>query len=167
MLHAVTEHLKRAATAYAVLLGALALTLLAYYYVQQRVENEARYRFDETVTAAQEAIDRRIESYEDAMLGARGLFFASESVDMEEWRGYVEVVNLEDRYEGIQAIGYIRYVCPEEKDAFEDQLSETFRDEGLENGPAVQPGGERDEYYPVTLVEPFDEVNENLLGRDR
>ena len=167
MLRAVLEHLKRAATAYAVLLGALALTLLAYYYVQQRVENEARYRFDETVTAAQEAIDRRIDSYEDAMLGARGLFSASESVEMEEWHGYVEGVNLEDRYEGIQAIGYIRYVSLEEKDAFEDQLSETFRDEGPENGPAVQPGGERNEYYPVMLVEPLDEVNENLLGRDR
>ncbi|HVF03108.1 MAG TPA: CHASE domain-containing protein [Rubrobacteraceae bacterium] len=167
MLRAVLEHLKRAATAYAVLLGALALTLLAYYYVQQRVENEARYRFDETVTAAQEAIDRRIDSYEDAMLGARGLFSASESVEMEEWHGYVEGVNLEDRYEGIQAIGYIRYVSLEEKGAFEDQLSGTFRDEGPENGPAVQPGGERNEYYPVTLVEPLDEVNENLLGRDR
>ncbi|HLL57429.1 MAG TPA: CHASE domain-containing protein [Rubrobacteraceae bacterium] len=167
MLRAVLEHLKRAATAYAVLLGALALTLLAYYYVQQRVENEARYRFDETVTAAQEAIDRRIDSYEDAMLGARGLFSASESVEMEEWHGYFEGVNLEDRYEGIQAIGYIRYVSLEEKDAFEDQLPETFRDERLENGPAVQPGGERNEYYPVTLVEPLDEVNENLLGRDR
>ena len=167
MLRAVLEHLKRAATAYAVLLGALALTLLAYYYVQQRVENEARYRFDETVTAAQEAIDRRIDSYEDAMLGARGLFSASESVEMEEWHGYVEGVNLEDRYEGIQAIGYIRYVSLEEKDAFEDQLPEMFRDEGPENGPAVQPGGERNEYYPVTLVEPLDEVNENLLGRDR
>ena len=167
MLRAVLEHLKRAATAYAVLLGALALTLLAYYYVQQRVENEARYRFDETVTAAQEAIDRRIDSYEDAMLGARGLFSASESVEMEEWHGYVEGVNLEDRYEGIQAMGYIRYVSLEEKDAFEDQLPEMFRDEGPENGPAVQPGGERHEYYPVTLVEPLDEVNENLLGRDR
>lgn len=167
MLRAVLEHLKRAATAYAVLLGALALTLLAYYYVQQRVENEARYRFDETVTAAQEAIDRRIDSYEDAMLGARGLFSASESVEMEEWHGYVEGVNLEDRYEGIQAMGYIRYVSLEEKGAFEDQLSGTFRDEGPENGPAVQPGGERNEYYPVTLVEPLDEVNENLLGRDR
>ena len=167
MLRAVLEHLKRAATAYAVLLGALALTLLAYYYVQQRVENEARYRFDETVTAAQEAIDRRIDSYEDAMLGARGLFSASESVEMEEWHGYVEGVNLEDRYEGIQAMGYIRYVSLEEKDAFEDQLPEMFRDEGPENGPAVQPGGERNEYYPVTLVEPLDEVNENLLGRDR
>jgi len=98
VLRVVLEHLTRAATAYAVLLGALALTLIAYYYVQQRVENEARYRFDETVTAAQEAIDRRMNSYVDAMLDARGLFSASESVEREEWRDYVEGVNLEDRY---------------------------------------------------------------------
>ncbi len=167
MLRAVLGHFTRAATAYAVLLGALALTLLAYYYVQQRVENEARDRFDETVTAAQEAIDRRMNSYVDAMLGARGLFPASESVEREEWRGYVEGVELEDRYEGIQAIGYVRYVPPGERDEFEDRLAETFRDEGVQSSLAVQPGGERSGYYPVTFVEPFNEVNENLLGRDR
>jgi signal transduction histidine kinase len=167
VLRAVLGHLKRAATAYAVLLGALALTLLAYYYVQQRVENEARYRFDETVTAAREAIDRRMNSYVDAMLGARGLFPASESVEREEWRDYVEGVNLEDRYEGIQAIGYVRYVSPGEKDAFEDRMAETFSDAGLQSGPVVQPDGERSGYYPVTFVEPFNEVNENLLGQDR
>lgn len=167
MLRAVLGHLKRAATAYAVLLGALALTLLAYYYVQQRVENEARYRFDETVTAAQEAIDRRMNSYVDAMLGARGLFPASESVEREEWRDYVEGVNLEDRYEGIQAIGYVRYVSPGEKDAFEDRMAETFSDAGLQSGSVVQPNSERSGYYPVTFVEPFNQVNENLLGQDQ
>ncbi len=167
MLRAVLRHFTRAATAYAVLLGALALTLLAYFYVQQRVENEARDRFDETVTAAQEAIDRRMSSYVDAMLGARGLFPASESVEREEWRGYVEGVEIEDRYKGIQAIGYVRYVSPGERDEFEDRLAETFREEGLQSSPAVQPGGERSGYYPVTFVEPFNEVNENLLGRDR
>ncbi len=31
----------------------------------------------------------------------------------------------------------------------------------------MQPDGERSGYYPVTFVEPFNEVNEDLLGRDR
>jgi len=167
VLRAVLGHLKRAAAAYAVLLGALALTLLAYYYVQQRVENEARYRFDETVAAAQEVIDRRMNSYVDAMLGSRGLFLASESVEREEWRAYVEGVNLENRYEGIQAIGYVRYVPPGEKEAFEDRMAETFSDAGLRSDPVVEPDGERSGYYPVTFVEPFNEVNENLIGQDR
>ena len=160
-------HLGRAAAAYAVLLIALILTVLAFYYVRWNVEASERVRFEEAVTAVQEAIDRRMSSYVDAMLGARGLFYASESVEREEWRGYVEGIALDSRYEGIQAMGYVSYVTPEEKDAFEDQLEGAYAEEDLQKRPAVRPSGERSEYFPTTYIEPFDRANSRLLGEDR
>jgi hypothetical protein len=45
------RHLHRGAAAYGVLLIALFLTILAFYYVRQNVEAEARTRFDETTQA--------------------------------------------------------------------------------------------------------------------
>jgi len=160
------EHLRRAAVAYAVLLVALMLTLLAYYYVRQNVEISARDQFDETVRAARDAVDRQMNSYVEAMLGARGLFYASNSVEEGEWGDYASGIDLEERYAGMQVLGYARRVEFEEKDDFEDQLAETYRDEGLGDRPALRPEGERSEYFPLAFVEPFDEVNQSLLGYD-
>ncbi len=162
----VFEHLRRASVAYAVLLVALMLTLLAYYYVRQNVEASARDQFDETVMAAQDAIDRQMNSYVEAMLGARGLFYASNSVEEGEWDDYGSGIDLKERYEGIQILGYARRVEPADREDFEDQLAETSRDEGLGDRSALRPESERPEYFPLAFVEPLDEVNGSLLGYD-
>ena len=113
LFRAVTRHLRQAALAYAVLLVALVLTLLAFYYVRQNVEASARERFDDTVQTSQEAMARRLERYVGVMFGARGLFSASSSVNEEEWRGFVAGLDLEDRYGGIQMLGYARQEGPD------------------------------------------------------
>src|SRR5215207_4995657 len=82
------RHLRRGAPAYGVLLIALLLTGLAWYYVRQNVEAQTHVRFDETTQATQEAIERRAKAYLDAIFGARGLFYASQKVDREEWEAY-------------------------------------------------------------------------------
>ena len=162
----VFEHLRRAAVAYAVLLVALALTLLAYHYVRQNVEASAQDQLDETVRAAQDAIDRQMNSYVEAMLGSRGLFYASSSVEEGEWDDYGNGIDLEERYEGMQALGYAERVEVSEREDFEDQIADRLRDEGLGDRPALRPEGQRLEYFPLAFVEPFDEVNQNLLGHD-
>ncbi len=153
---AVAEHLGRAGAAYGVLMVGVALTLLATRYVSGNVEAQERVRFDEAASAARDAMDRRVDSYVDLTFGARGLFAASEAVERAEWRGYVESIDLEGRYGGVQAMGYVSRVSgPEELDAFEDGLP-----------GVVRPGGERAEYYPIEYVEPMNAANESLLGYD-
>jgi CHASE1-domain containing sensor protein len=73
------RHLHRGAAAYGVLLIALFLTILAFYYVRQNVEAEARTRFDETTQATRAAIYRRVNANLAAMFGARGLLRVSGS----------------------------------------------------------------------------------------
>src|SRR4051812_26215382 len=162
----VFEHLRRMAAAYAVLLFALMLTLLAYEYVRQNVETSTKNRFDETVRTARDTIQSQMSSYVDAMLGARGLFYASMSVDREEWSGYASGIDVANRYKGMQVLGYAARIEPAQKDAFERQLVETFPDEGLQDRSPLRPEGERSVYFPMTYVEPLDKVNQNLLGYD-
>jgi signal transduction histidine kinase len=162
----VFEHLRRAAAAYAVLLFALMLTFLAYDYVRRNVADAAEDRFDETVRTAHDVIEGQMNSYVDAMLGARALFYASRSVNREEWRGYASGIDLEDRYEGMQILGYAKRVEPEEKSAFKERLASTFEDEEPRNGLDVRPGGERSVYFPLTYLEPLDEANRGLIGYD-
>src|SRR5919199_5623242 len=112
-LKPVLEHLRRAALAYVVLLVALILTLLAYQYVREKTVEASSVRFDETVRAARDAIDRQMNSYVDAMRSARGLFYASESVEADEWGGYANGIGLKDRYEGMRVLGYAKRVDPD------------------------------------------------------
>ena len=157
------RHLRRGALAYGVLLIALLLTLLAWHYVRQNVEAQTRVRFDETVRATQEAIERRTKAYLDAMFGARGLFYASRAVDREEWSDYVEGIEPGSRFEGLQALSYAGRVTPGEREAF----ARRARDEGLpEMRPDLTPGGERAAYFPLTYTGPLDEANQSRLNYD-
>jgi signal transduction histidine kinase len=157
------RHLRHGGPAYGVLLISLLLTALAWYYVRQNVEVQPHVRFDETVRATQEVIERRTKADLDAMFGARALFYASESVDREEWHDYVEGIEPGSRFEGLQALSYAGYVAPEEREAFVRRA----REEGVPDlRPDLDPGGERRAYFPITYVGPLDEANANMLSYD-
>ena len=157
------QHLRRSGAVYGVLLISLLLTALAYYYVRQNVEAQNRLRFDEATQATQEAIERRTKAYLDAMFGARGLFYASESVTRKEWDNYVEGIEPGDRFEGLQALSYAERVEPDEREAF----SRRAQREGLPSlHPDLVPGGERRVYFPITYIGPLDAANQERLNYD-
>jgi signal transduction histidine kinase len=146
-----------------VLVISLLLTGLAWFYVRQTVEAQDRARFDETVQATQAAVDRKTDAYLDALFGARGVFLASKQVEREEWESYVNGIETKSRLEGLQALGFARYVRPGERKAFVEEA----RKEGLPAvRPDLEPGGERSAYYPLTLVAPTDEANLKELSQD-
>lgn len=155
--------LRLAAVAYGVLLISLLLTGLAWYYVRHAVEVENRVRFDETVQATQAAVDRRTDAYLSSMFGARGFFLASKTVERGEWERYVEVIGTKSRLEGLQALGFAERVEPGEREAFVREA----RREGLRGlQPDLDPGGERDVYFPLALVAPPGEANRDMINRD-
>ena len=157
------RYLRRGIAAYGVLLIALLLTVLAYYYVRQTVEVQNRARFAESTQATQEALERRTKAYLDAMFGARGLFYASNAVTREEWDNYVEGIKPASRFEGLQALSYAQLVDPEQRESF----MRRSQDEGLpELRPDLNPGGERSMYFPLTRTGPLSEANQTMLNYD-
>ncbi len=157
------RHLRFAVAAYVVLLLSLLLTGLAWYYVRHTVEAQDRVRFDETVQATQAAVERRTDAYLDALFGARGVFLASKSVEREEWESYVRGIETKSRLEGLQALGFARYVRPEKREAFVTEAKK----EGLpEMRPDLDPGGERSAYFPLTRVAPSEEANLSMINQD-
>jgi signal transduction histidine kinase len=157
----VHEGLGRTAVAYVVLGAALVLTCLAFLYVRHDVEERERERFDEITVSAERAVDRRMQTYIDAMLDGRGLFAASESVTREEWEDYVAGSDLERRYPGIQAIAYAERVPLEDREAHERRV----RAQGFPSY-ALRPAGERYEYFPLVYVAPSKPDNRSLFGYD-
>jgi serine phosphatase RsbU (regulator of sigma subunit)/anti-sigma regulatory factor (Ser/Thr protein kinase) len=157
------RYLRHRTAAFGVLLIALLLTVLAWYYVRQNVEVQNRARFDESTQATQEAIQRRTKAYLDAMFGARGLFYASDEVTPEDWSDYVKGIDPASRFEGLQALSYAQRVDPEQRESFMRRA----RDEGLpEMRPDLNPGGERSAYFPLIYTGPLGEANETMLNYD-
>ena len=157
-------HLRRgAAAAYAVLLISLLLILLAFHYVQDNIEAQNRVRFEETTRATQEAIERKTKAYLDAMFGARGLFYASESVTRQEWGNYVEGIEPASRFEGLQALSYAQRLSPDQREAF---MQRAHEERLPQMRPDLDPGGERPAYFPITYTGPLDEANQSILNYD-
>src|ERR687898_276664 len=161
------RHLHRGAAAYGVLLIALFLTILAFYYVRQNVEAEARTRFDETTQATRAAIYRRVNANLAAMFGARGLLRVSGSVERDEWDGYVRSIEPGSRLrssqnlEGLQSLSFARYVRPREREAYSR--------EAQEEGVRVlwpEANGERSAYFPLKFVAPSYEANQKMINYD-
>lgn len=157
------EILRRALVPLVVLAISLSLTLLAWSYVDQTVLEQERVRFDEAIQSTQTAVERRANAYVDALLGARGLLLSSDRVTRGEWEEYVANLDSQQRFPGLQALGYVERVTPEDREDF----SREARREGLPPlEPDALPNGEREVYFPVTYIAPRDEANRMLLSRD-
>src|SRR5215203_2044408 len=155
------RHLHRGAAAYVVLLIALLLTLLASYYALQSVEAQNRARLDETAQATKAAIYRRVQANLDAMFGARGLLLVGDSVDRDEWDGYVRSTKPRTRLEGLQSLGFATYLRPGEREAY----SREAREEGVRD-LWPEPDGQRSAYFPLKFVSPFEEANLRMISYD-
>ena len=70
------------------------------------VNSDVYTDFDFRVRETVEHIEQRMATYKQVLRGARGLFAASVNVERDEFRNYVAMLQLEQRYPGIQGLGY-------------------------------------------------------------
>jgi signal transduction histidine kinase len=156
------RHLRRGAAAYAVLMISLLLTALAsWYYVRQSVEAQNRARFEETTQATKAAIYRRVKANLGAMFGARGFLLASDAVKQDEWNVYMRKVKGGNRVDGMQALGFAKYVRSGKREAY----SREAREDGVRD-LWPEPDGKRSAFFPLKVVAPLYEANRKMIGYD-
>jgi len=114
---------------------------------------------------AEEAIRRRMTTYEDALRGGASLMIASESVVRSEWRAFAESLDLDGRYPGILGIGVVFPIRRGDEDAFVREVrgagSPGFEIRTVPGG--TDQGG--DERFIITYVEP-EALNQAAIGLD-
>lgn len=155
------ERLHAGVAAWIVLLLSLLVTVIAWYLAASYSEQRARDRFNFHVEDAQFAIQQRMLAYEQILRGGVALFQSSENVNREVWRRYVDELNLEENYPGIQGMGYAKWIRPQELNAVIQQV----RAEGFPDF-TVHPEGEREEYTAILYLEPFTPRNQRAFGFD-
>ena len=106
-------------------------------------------------------IKDRMMLYEQVLLGGVAFFDSSNFVSREEWKTYVEKLNMEKNWPGIQGLGYS---IPVKKENLQKHITEV-RSQGFPEF-SVKPEGERDFYTSIIYLEPFDWRNKRAFGYD-
>ncbi len=146
---------------YFVLAVTLLLTSLATYYVAKTAEAKDQLRFENAVGRTQDDIQNRLETYIALLRGGSRLFAASNQVTRDDFRAFVDPIELQRRYPGIQGIGFSIRVMPQEKDA----LVASMQRQGAENF-TIRPLFKRAEYHSIIYLEPLDQRNKAAIGFD-
>jgi diguanylate cyclase (GGDEF)-like protein/PAS domain S-box-containing protein len=148
--------------AWLVLCVALSLTFYSWHIADSNVERRAIERFDFEVVNAVKLIQERISDYEQVLRGGVALFESFEgAVDRQVWKNYVDGLELQTYYPGIQGLGYAIVIKPEDLASHEAQIrAEGFKDY------FVYPVGQREIYTSIIYLEPFDWRNQRAFGYD-
>lgn len=144
-----------------VLLCSLLATAGAWYGLRTSQQAAAELHFQQLTGEVVEAIEKRMSNHRQILLGGAGLFEASESVSREDWRHYVQRLDLESNYPGIQGLGFSQVIRPGQLAEFEAEV----RREGFADF-SVRPPGPRDLYTSILFLEPFSGRNLAAFGFD-
>jgi CHASE1-domain containing sensor protein len=147
--------------AWFILIFNLLLTVFFWNSTRNAAFRDAQVRFSFRVEEITSAVNERMKTYEQVLRGGIGLYKASSQVSRGEWKTYVENLKINERFPGIQGIGFALWVTPENKEAHIRKIQvEGFPDY------QIKPEGDRKEYSPVTYLEPFTPRNRQAFGYD-
>ena len=143
-----------------VIIASFILTIIAWYQFQNQVKEKAHLEFNRQSEQLISLISERMGKYEEMLWsGVATMHSQEERVDYAQWKRFSDILNVENRYPGINGIGVIYHVMPNEVKEFVDlehELRPDFK---------IHPFAQRDEYLPITFIEPV-EINKEAVGLD-
>lgn len=143
-----------------ILVLSLMLTVLAWYFSNQQVNQKIEERFRHESSQVIELVKDRFSLYEQALWGAVSFYEASEQgINYSNWKKYATSLHIETTYPGINGIGIIYNVKL-------DQLAEYYLKERIERPDyVIFPQHNQSEYWPITYIEP-ELFNSKAIGLD-
>lgn len=141
-------------------LGMLA-TLAATVSVHRAVRSQDELQFNADISVIQSRIRNRIERYVNALTHARALFQSVPELDRKTFREYIQGLELEKAYPGIQGLGFTKRIAAKD---LESHVME-IRRSGFPDY-RVWPADPREEYFSIVYLEPFDWRNQRAFGYD-
>jgi signal transduction histidine kinase len=140
-------------------LGVVSTALVATQ-IQQTADTQDRERFEVAVEQVQDAIRARLEMYVAMLRAGAGLLAATDLHSAPQFHAFVERLELQERYSGVQGIGYTARITPSELGrivAAQRRTNPRFR---------VWPEEPRSEYHAILYLEPLDRRNQAAIGYD-
>ena len=140
------------------LLLPLGLTFYAWKAATENDYQRGHAKFEALAIESEKALQNRIASYGNALLGAAGFLQGSQNVSRDEWRTYVQTIAVRDNFHGLHGLGWVVPVERADLDAFTREMR---ADESPEFG--VHPQVDDGPWYVISFVEPYND-NRAALG---
>lgn len=144
-----------------VLVVMLSITAWQWDHERQRSRFELHAQFEFALRDTVSRIEQRESAYEQLLRGMQGLFATTALHDARTAQRYVDTLQLDANFYGIQALGVIEYVPAARKEA---HLA-AMRQQGVTHY-ALTPPGERDVYAPYIQNIPDVDRYADVLGLD-
>ncbi len=151
----------RAILAWSIVLASVAATIWLWRSDIRQARERARAGFEQEIDRSRASIRVRLQAYEDALYGTRSLFEANSVVTRQMFHDYVAGLNIQERFPGVQAIGFAQFIPSAQKSIHIKEL----RSQGFPDY-SIRPEGERPEYTSIVYIEPFDWRNQRAFGYD-
>ena len=145
-----------------ILVIGLVSTTLIWIGLSYVENNNAKAEFNVETNKIHRLIIERLSLHEELLTGVNAFFMASKEVTLQEWKIYLDELEFQEKFPGIQGIGYSQYI---KSDKELDELKNRLQKYGIDDY-TIKPEGIRDEYFPVVFLEPIDYRNENAIGYD-
>ncbi|WP_291084655.1 PAS domain S-box protein [Hydrogenophaga sp.] len=133
------------------------LTALLYDYQQERLQ----FRFNSELQRISDDIQRRIQTPVYGLMGARGVYAATESVNRAEFERYAQSRSLAVEFPGVRGVGFIERVQRPELEAFVKREQA----DGMPGFAVRSLGSVGDDLYFIKFIEPLTR-NHSALGLD-
>lgn len=147
---------------YLVLTILLLATLGASYLFYQSSKAKDAARFQNEVGGARITIENRVNIYIAMLKAGRGFIESDGKISQQEFADFINNLELEKNYSGIQAIGFTKRLRDQQQRA---ELINEMRMAGFSDFD-VYPLTGKDETQAISLIAPFNESNKNALGFD-
>jgi len=138
---------------------ALACAAGVTWHVQRTHRDRERERFAKTALQIGAEVTRRLDAAIAMLDATTGLFAASEYVSRDEFRRFVDQLDLQSNYSGIISIGYAERLLSGDEAAAADRIEREHGADAAARARAVEPDG-----YAVVYVEPMTARDASQIG---
>ena len=137
------------------------VVVVVWYGTDRLLYERSQKLFEHYAEDNRDATDRRIHRYENALRSGVGFMQGSSYVSRQEWHQFVQTLDPQNYYPGMQGIGYSMMLTPEQVSPIEEKM----RSEGFSSF-ALRPAGQREFYSAILYLEPLDKRNQAAIGYD-
>lgn len=138
--------------------------MLVSYLVASNQNTTFNNRADEFLSTnairIEEDINRRMQSYGQLLTSGATLFNINGTVTRNQWRDFVQGLQVQARYPGTLGVGFAEYIGSDLATHEARIRASGFPDY------QVTPPGTRNEYTAIIYLEPFNEQNQRAFGYD-
>lgn len=146
---------------YCVIAVSLLATAMVIAYIHRSAGIHDDLRLQTLIQRTRDTLERRVDTYVALLRSGGGFFAGSLGVTREEFKRFVDHLELKRRYPGIQGIGFSQRIPKDQKEEVVASLQKEIKDDFK-----IWPEGDREEYHSIIFLEPLDRRNQAAIGFD-